>query len=141
MMFGFAANRLGFAPFVISYVKPVGTAFIKLISMVVVPLVFASLLVGTTSLKDIRSLGRIGIKTIVYYMLTTAVAISVGLAVANIWQPGSGLSQQTRQSLIESAAAKKDFVAGIAADRPSIMDMLLNIIPTNPLRSFAEANI
>jgi proton glutamate symport protein len=139
--FGFAANRLGFAGFVGTYIRPIGTAFIKLISMVVVPLVFASLLVGTTSLKDLRSLGRIGIKTMVYYTVTTALAISIGLLLANLWRPGSGLSPQTKAKLIESAAANQDYVAGLTAERPSIMDLLLNIIPTNPVRAFTEANM
>jgi proton glutamate symport protein len=139
--FGFAANRLGFAGFVGTYIRPIGTAFIKLISMVVVPLVFVSLLVGTTSLKDLRSLGRIGIKTMVYYTVTTALAISIGLLLANLWRPGSGLSPQAKARLIESAAANQDYVAGLTAERPSIMDLLLNIIPTNPVRSFTEANM
>jgi proton glutamate symport protein len=139
--FGFAANRLGFAGFVGTYIRPIGTAFIKLISMVVVPLVFASLLVGTTSLKDLRSLGRIGIKTMVYYTVTTALAISIGLLLANLWRPGSGLSPQAKAKLIESAAANQDYVAGLTAERPSIMDLLLNIIPTNPVRAFTEANM
>jgi proton glutamate symport protein len=140
-VFGLLASHLGFAGFVTTYVKPVGTAFVRLIGMVVVPLVFASLIVGTTSLNDIRSLGRIGIKTLVYYMLTTALAISIGLVLANIWQPGSGLSEQTKARLIESAAAKQDVVAGLAVERPSITDLLLGIIPTNPIKSFAEANV
>ena len=139
--FGLVASHLGFSGFVTAYIKPVGTAFVRLIGMVVVPLVFASLLVGTTSLKDIRSLGRIGVKTIVYYMLTTAVAISIGLLLANLWQPGSGLSPETKHRLIESAAAKQDYVAGLTAERPSIPDLLLNIIPTNPIKAFTEANM
>ena len=63
-IFGLLANRLQFSGLVIAYVKPLGTGFVRLISMVVVPLVFASLLVGTTSLKDLKSLGRIGVKTV-----------------------------------------------------------------------------
>jgi proton glutamate symport protein len=139
--FGLLASRLGFSGFVTAYIKPVGTAFVRLIGMVVVPLVFASLVVGTTSLKDVRSLGRIGVKTMVYYTLTTALAISIGLAIANLWQPGSGLSEQTKARLIESAAANEGYVAGLTVERPSIMDLLLNVIPTNPIRAFAEANM
>ncbi|MBM4026222.1 MAG: dicarboxylate/amino acid:cation symporter [Planctomycetes bacterium] len=139
--FGLLASYLGFSGFVLAYIKPIGTAFVRLIGMVVVPLVFASLLVGTTSLKDIRSLGRIGIKTIVFYIATTALAISVGLALANLMQPGAGLPPETKQKLIESAAAKQDYVAGLTVERPSITDLLVNIIPTNPIRSFAEANM
>lgn len=142
--FGFAANRLEFADFVIAYIRPVGTAFIKLISMVVVPLVFVSLLVGTTSLKDIRSLGRIGIKTLILYVSMTAIAVSIGLSLANLARPGAGFSQQTRQQLMEGAAAQPGSSsprAGPALERPSITDLLLNIIPANPVRSLAEGEM
>jgi proton glutamate symport protein len=139
--FGLAAGYLGFAGYVTAYIKPVGTAFVRLIGMVVVPLVFASLLVGTTSLQDLRRLGRIGIKTMVYYTLTTAIAISIGLLVANIGRPGSGLAEQTKQRLIDSAATNEGYVAGLTAERPSIPDLLLNVIPTNPIKAFAEANM
>ena len=64
VLFGLLAKQCGFSDFVTGYVKPIGTAFIKLISMVVIPLVFASLLVGTSSLDDIRKLGRIGTKVL-----------------------------------------------------------------------------
>jgi len=65
---GLLAGQFGLAAFFNSYVKPLGTAFIRLISMVVVPLVFASLLVGTGTLSDVRRLGRIGLKTFAYYL-------------------------------------------------------------------------
>ena len=103
IVFGFAANRLGFAEFVTTYIRPVGTAFIKLISMVVVPLVFVSLLVGTTGLKDLRSLGRIGLRTLVLYVSMTAIAVSIGLGLANLIRPGVGFSQETRQQLIDGS--------------------------------------
>jgi proton glutamate symport protein len=140
-VFGFAANRLGFAGFVITYLRPVGMAFIRLISMVVVPLVFASLLVGTASLKDIRALGRIGAKTIVFYLCTTAIAVSIGLVLANILRPGSSLSPQARQKLADGAAAQKNLPVQPAAEKPAITDLLLNIIPTNPVRAMADGQM
>jgi Na+/H+-dicarboxylate symporter len=149
IVFGFAANRLGYAGVVITYIRPVGTAFIKLISMVVVPLVFVSLLVGTTSLKDIRSLGRIGIRTLVLYVSMTAIAVSIGLTLANIVRPGAGFSQEKKQQLMEGAAAQSGSVksgssnsrTGPALERPSVKDLLLNIIPANPVRSLAEGEM
>ena len=147
--FGFAANRLEFAGLVITYLRPVGTAFIKLISMVVVPLVFVALLVGTASLKDIRSLGRIGIRTLILYVSMTAIAVTIGLTLANVVRPGAGFSQETKQQLMEGAAAQsgsaKPGPSGSGAapvlERPSIKDLLLNIIPTNPVRSLAEGEM
>jgi Na+/H+-dicarboxylate symporter len=140
-VFGLAANRLGFSAFVVAYIKPVGSAFIRLISMVVVPLVFASLLVGTASLKDIRALGRIGIKTLLYYMCTTAIAVSIGLLLTTVIRPGSSLSQEVRQKLVTDAGAQKDLPVQAAKERASIKDLLLNVIPTNPIRAMVEGQM
>ncbi len=139
--FGVIANRLGFSAFVVGYIKPVGTAFVRLIGMVVVPLVFASLLIGTTSLKDIRSLGRIGAKTIIFYLCTTALAISIGLILANIVRPGSRLPQETKERLVVLAAAQREDGTAPTIERPSLRDMLLNIIPTNPIKALAEGQM
>ena len=103
VLFGMLASQWGFSDFVFRYIKPIGSAFIKLISMVVIPLVFASLLVGTSSLNDIRKLGRIGAKTMAYYLCTTVIAICIGLLLANTLRPGAGLSEQTRTKLIQSS--------------------------------------
>jgi len=140
-LFGLIANRLGFAEFVGVYIKPVGTAFIRLISMVVVPLVFASLLVGTASLKDIRALGRIGAKTVVFYMCTTAIAVSIGLLLTAVVHPGSSLPDQARQKLIQDAESQQDAAAQPAAQAPSIRELLLNIIPTNPIKSLVDGQM
>lgn len=139
--FGYAANRLGFSGFVTDWVRPVGTAFIKLISMVVVPLVFASLLVGTTSLKDLKSLGRIGIRTLILYVSMTAISVSIGLAFANVGRPGVGFTQDTKQLLMDGASRQTTAPTGPALERPSVKDLLLNIIPGNPVRSLAEGEM
>jgi Na+/H+-dicarboxylate symporter len=138
--FGIAANRWGWHDFVIDYVKPVGTAFVKLITMVVIPLVFASLLVGTASLNDIRKLGRIGIRTAGYYVTTTVIAISLGLVLANMIQPGAGLPEDTKARLLESGTEGMEAQLANAL-KPSIKDTLLEIIPSNPIRAFAEGKM
>jgi Na+/H+-dicarboxylate symporter len=140
-LFGLIANRLGFSGFVGIWIKPVGTAFIRLISMVVVPLVFASLLVGTASLKDIRTLGRIGAKTLIFYTCTTAIAVTIGLSLTSVIRPGSSLSMESRQKLIGDAAAQKALPVLAADEKPSITDLVLGIIPTNPVRALAEAQM
>ncbi|UCG60075.1 MAG: dicarboxylate/amino acid:cation symporter [Phycisphaerales bacterium] len=140
-VFGILANRWGFSDFVHSYVKPFGSAFIKLISMVVVPLVFASLLVGTASLNDIRKLGRIGIKTLAYYVCTTAIAISLGLLLANTIKPGVGLSEQARSRLLQSVSDETGTQIETPQEQPTVMDILLNVIPKNPIRAFVEGNM
>ena len=119
----------------------VGTAFIRLITMIVIPLVIASLMVGTASLGDIRKLGRIGSKTLVYYLLTTAIAVSIGLGVSNLFQPGSSVDPATRDQLaaqFETEAAGK---MQMAAESPSLKDVLLNLIPRNPVQAAAEFDL
>jgi len=141
VLFGVLANQWGFSDFVFSYIKPIGSAFIKLISMVVIPLVFASLLVGTSSLNDIRKLGRIGAKTMAYYLCTTVIAICIGLLLANTLRPGAGLSEQTRTKLIQSSDEESGAPIDTDLKKPTITDILLNIIPTNPIRAFVEGRM
>ncbi|UCG49969.1 MAG: dicarboxylate/amino acid:cation symporter [Phycisphaerales bacterium] len=141
VIFGLLANRLGCSGFVLDYIKPLGSAFIRLISMVVVPLVFASLLVGTAGLNDVRKLGRIGAKTLAYYLCTTAIAVTLGLLLANIVKPGAGLSGEARRALVESRSEQADAQIARAREKPAITDVLLNIIPANPIQAFVEGNM
>jgi proton glutamate symport protein len=138
VLFGLFAKQCGFSDFVSSYIEPIGTAFIKLISMVVIPLVFASLLVGTSSLDDIRKLGRIGAKTVIYYLFTTIIAICIGLILANILRPGTGLSEQAQARLIQKSGEESGAPISAAPEKPTITDILLNIIPKNPIRAFVD---
>ena len=111
-----------------SYIKPFGTLFLNLIKLVIVPLVFSSLVVGACSMDDVRKLGRIGGKTVAYYMLTTAFAVTIGLVLANLSNVGGGFSIPNDAS-VEIAAA------------PSVVETLLNIIPSNPLKALVDGNM
>jgi Na+/H+-dicarboxylate symporter len=122
-------------------VEPVGTIFIRLIRMIVVPLVFSSLFVGTASLGDIRKLGRIGLKTLSYYILTTAIAISIGVLIAGVVKPGSGIDASTREKLFKSYQAEALENIDIASHKPGIVETLTGIVPANPMESLAEANM
>lgn len=115
-------------PFIKWWIAPIGTMFINLIKMVIVPVVFTSLVVGMTSLGDLKKLGRIGVKTILIYLCTTAIAIVIGFAVAGVGHPGIGL---------EMAAGE----AVKVKEAPSIMQVLVAMIPTNPVASMAKADI
>jgi Na+/H+-dicarboxylate symporter len=122
-------------------IKPVGDIFIRLIWMIVVPLVFASIFVGTTSLGDLRKLGRIGGKTILYYLATTAIAITIGLSVANIAKPGTGLNPEVKAQLLQSyeGEAMKDL--SLAKQAPRVVDVLTGIVPKNPIGSLAAGDM
>lgn len=111
-----------------TYIKPFGTLFLNLIRMIIVPLVFSSLVVGAASIGDPKALGRIGGKTLGYYLITTAFAVLIGLLLATILQPGAGLT-------IPVDAAQE------AAEVPSITNTILNMVPANPLRGLVDGNI
>jgi Na+/H+-dicarboxylate symporter len=140
---GAAANLAGITGLqnLFSQIEFLGTAFINLITMIVIPLVVASLLVGTASLGDLRKLGRIGGKTLGYYMLTTAVAVTIGLALANVIKPGAGVSEETRIELTDryggDAASRMD----IAENAPTWQETVLRIIPRNPVKAAADMDL
>lgn len=111
-----------------TWIAPIGTMFINLIKMMIVPVVFCSLVVGMTSMGDMKKLGRIGIKTLSIYMVTTAIAIVIGFAVALAIDPGTGMS-------MAGATAPK------VKEAPSIMQVFVDMIPSNPIASMAKADI
>jgi len=141
VLFGVLAGQYGFSYFVSSYIKPIGSGFIKLISMVVIPLVFASLLVGTSSFNDIRKLGRIGAKTMLYFLCTTIIALCIGLFLANTLRPGIGLSEQAQTKLFQISPEETTSPIDNAYEKPTIIEILLNIIPTNPIKAFDEGRM
>ncbi|QII47709.1 dicarboxylate/amino acid:cation symporter [Bacillus paralicheniformis] len=108
---------------------PLGTIFLNLIKMLVVPIVFFSLTLGVAGLGDPKKLGRIGAKTISFFLVTTAIAIMIGLVLALVIKPGTIGTYDT--SAAEYSAQKA----------PSIAETLLNIIPTNPVQAMAEGNM
>ena len=111
-----------------TWIAPVGTMFINLIKMMIVPVVLCSLIVGMTSMGDMKKLGRIGIKTVAFYMVTTAIAIVIGFGVAGVIEPGVGMA-------LPAEAAPK------VKEAPSIMQVFVNMIPKNPIESMAKADI
>lgn len=110
------------------YLKPIGSLFLSLINMIIVPLVLASMTVGVTSIHDPQKLGRIGIKTLVLYLLTTVIAITIGLSIAKLLAPGEGL-ELTFQASIKTET------------NLTLSEIILSIVPTNPMASLAQGNI
>jgi len=116
------------SPEVVGYVQPLGSIFMALLNMLIVPLVLSSLIVGVSSLGDLKALGRIGVKTVVLYLVTTAIAIAIGLALGNIIQPGTGM---------DLALAK----AQEAKAAPSLGQVLTNMFPKNAFAAMVNANM
>lgn len=110
----------------------IGQGFIRLMKMLVVPLVFCSLVCGSMSIGDTKKLGTVGVRTLVFYLCTTALAITVALSVGNIINPGRGLDM----SKIQAGAADVG-----SAEASSLTDTLLNIIPDNPVNSLASGSM
>ncbi|MCA0446219.1 MAG: dicarboxylate/amino acid:cation symporter [Bacteroidetes bacterium] len=133
---GVIANEMGFAWVVSSYIKPVGSLFIRLISMTAVPLVLASLIVGVASMKDLKKLSRIGSKTMAFYIATTMVAITIGLVLANLIRPGEGLDEKVKEQLRSDYSGIVDSKISKTAE-VSITQQILDIVPLNPFNSLA----
>ena len=140
---GLIANvaDIGWLRDLLAAIDPLGTAFIRLITMIVIPLVVASLLVGTASLGDLRKLGRIGGKTLAYYFVTTSIAVILGLIVSNLIRPGGRIDPATRDSLASQFEGQARGSMQVAAQAPSIKDVLLNIIPRNPIQAAAQFDL
>lgn len=107
---------------------PIGALFLNAIKMLIVPLVFVSLVAGITAMSDSAKLGRISVKTIAIYLVTTAFAVSIGLLFGALFTPGEGMN------MVASGAQE-------AKQAPSLVQILVGLVPTNPVAAFAEGNI
>lgn len=125
------------SPHVAEYLKPVGDIFIRLIKMIVIPIVISSLIVGVAGAGDMKSLGRLGGKTILYFEIITTIAIVVGLLAANLFHPGTGVDRsQLAKSDINSYVETTE-----TTETHSMVDTLVNIVPTNIIKSLAEGDM
>ena len=110
----------------------IGQGFIKLMKMLVVPLVFCSLVCGSMAIGDTKKLGSVGVRTIVFYLFTTALAITVALLIGNLINPGLGLDM----SAVQSTAANVG-----TTESTTLVETLLNIIPDNPISALSNGNM
>ncbi len=105
LVFGFIMLQIdGGETFVSNWIKPIGTIFVKLLKLIAIPLILASLIKGISDLKDISKFANIGLRTIGIYILTTVIAISIGLVLVNVLQPGDGVSEETITKLTNTYA-------------------------------------
>jgi len=128
---------LSFVPmgtqFVGNYIKPFGTIFINLLKLIAVPLILASLIKGISDLKDISKLSQMGGRTIITYLLTTLTAVTIGLILVNVIQPGKSISVETRNELVEAYATDtQEKQAAAAKQRESgPLQALVDVVPSN----------
>ena len=133
VLYGLLASKMGWVDFTNDWIKPWGKIFINLLKLIAVPLVFASLIKGVSSLSDISKLSRIGGKTIGIYLFTTVVAVTFGLLLVNIIEPGTSFSEEKRMELKEqyasSAASKIASAKDVKEDGP--LQFIVDMVPSN----------
>ena len=143
VVFGFVMLQIqGGEAFVTSWIKPLGTIFVKLLKLIAVPLILASLIKGISDLKDISKFASIGVKTIVIYVLTTVIAISIGLTLVNIFNPGDGVSDATISKLTETYANNSSVQGKIAEatrqQQSGPLDFVVDMIPENAFSALSN---
>ncbi len=122
-------------------VEPLGTIFIRLITMIVIPLVVASLFAGVASLGDVRRLGRIGARTLAYFLGTTVLSALVGLAVALAAGVGSGLDPTVRDAIANRFQGAAASASATAASAPGLVSTLVGMVPQNPFAAAAQGDL
>ncbi|WP_445713080.1 dicarboxylate/amino acid:cation symporter [Flavobacterium sp.] len=125
---------------IVDWVKPFGTIFINLLKLIAVPLILASLIKGISDLKDISKLSKMGGRTIGLYVLTTVLAVSIGLAIVNIIKPGSYISEKTRTDLVSSYSTDANAKISEAAKQKEVgpLQPLIDIVPENIFEASRE---
>lgn len=112
-----------------TYVEPLGNLFLRLIKFIIVPLILATIIVGVTSSGNMKKLGRLGGKTITFYLITSFIAISIGILSGIIFSPGSGTDIQVDNPTVE------------VNETEGVVQTILNIIPTNPIESLTNGDV
>ena len=132
VVYGLIAHKLGWIDFTNDWIKPWGKIFVNLLKLIAVPLVFASLIKGVASLSDISKLSRIGGKTIAIYLVSTVIAVTIGLLLVNIVKPGDGFDKDSisKTEQIQEGANKKIKAAENVKDGGPLQ-FLVDIVPTN----------
>lgn len=120
---------------------PVGQIFLRMLFMIVVPLIFASITVGVAGLGDIRKIGRVGGKAMGIFLFTTLIAASIGLIAVNLARPGAQLDATVRAELLASYSAQASATAEVSAQQDFGIQTLINLVPRNPIRSAVELDL
>lgn len=140
LVWGLVSSAAGFNEFTTNYIRPFGDIFITMLKLIAVPLVLASLVVGVSNLNDTAKLSRMGGKTILIYMITTVLAITIGLTVVNIMQPGHTLPEETRTALMESYSSGVEGRGEVAQEvlEQSPLQFFVDIVPENVVEAMSD---
>lgn len=126
------------------WIAPFGVIFIRLLKLIAIPLIFTSLVKGISDLKDISSFKHIGIRTVILYISTTIIAITIGLLLVNTIQPGEGMSRETVEQLTATYASDETITSNIRAaitHEPKPLDFLVDMVPDNIFTAFGNNSL
>ena len=143
LIFGFILLQIeGGKDFSSNWIKPIGTIFIKLLKLIAVPLILASLIKGISDLKDISKFKIIGLRTIVVYVFTTIIAISIGLILVNVFEPGNGVSNETVSKLTdtysESSGVQQKLSTASKQKDIGPLQFVEDMVPDNAFKAFSD---
>ena len=143
LIFGFIMLQVdGGKEFTDDWIKPLGSIFVKLLKLIAIPLILASLIKGISDLKDISKFKSIGIRTIVTYVITTVIAISIGLMLVNVLQPGDGVSEETVAKLSNTYAQNSSVQGKIAEASKQVesgpLQFLEDMVPDNAFKAMSD---
>ena len=141
VLFAFIMVNFSWGPeFVSDFIKPFGTIFINALKLIAVPLILASLIKGISDLKDISKLSKMGGRTIVIYILTTVIAVTIGLGIVNIIKPGNSISEATRLELVEnySGDANEKIMAAAKQQESGPLQALVDLVPSNIFKAASD---
>ena len=111
--------------------QPIGQIFLRLLFMLVIPLLFSALVVGISEMGEIRSLKRIGLRTLAYTVIVSSIAVAVSLVVVNVLQPGAGVDRAAADALLQQSAGRAGEILKAGAEQPSGIDAFISIVPNN----------
>ena len=110
---------------------PIGQIFLRLLFMLVIPLLFSALVVGISEMGEVRSLKRVGLRTLGYTIVVSAIAVAVSLAAVNVLQPGAGVDRAAADQMLRDSAGRAGEIVKAGSEQPSGIDALVNIVPNN----------
>ena len=140
VIYGISAHTLGFNDFTSDWIKPWGVIFVNLLKLIAVPLVFASLIKGVASLSDITRLSKIGSRTVLLYLFSTVLSVSIGLFLVNTFKPGNSFSEEKKYELREKYSSKADLKINDAksVEENGPLQFVIDIVPVNIISSASE---
>ncbi len=129
------------AAFIRYVTQPVGQIFIRLLFMLVIPLIFSALALGVAGLGDLKHLGKVGLKTLIYTVAMSAIAVLLGIALVNALEPGAGISNEMKARLTQGAAERAASLPASSTAPKTGIDLFIQIVPDNPIKAAANGDM